>query len=397
MVSMHKSGNRPAWFGPCSVGFLVRTRAAPSAPRASRTASSDRAAAGHVHRGRPASAILASLAALDVFRAQFGIAIGTVAARRATVAAIRSGLRRRVRRAADARTGPDAADARHGRDDRRRSLAVALFGTASLAIVAATPGLVRVRRLGRIGCRRAFDGGDAFGRRSGDAFGGRRHAVRGGLRRGPRPARLATRPRVALRARRWPRERWPSGRPGRQTSIISGSAGAAAAVGGRRRFRCGAASDAGAICSAAASAAAPAATVSAGGSADSATATVPAAARRLQPALRPARRTDRARLSATSGVTSTAPASVIGASVATASAGGASEAAASATRLGIRRVAGCGFGRGQLRPPAFRQQARAPAPAAASAASPCDSRARAAPTRNPRPSSRRATSSPSSP
>ena len=43
-------------------------------------------------------------------------------------------------------------------------------------------------------------GGDTFSRRNSDAFSGCRHAVRRCMRCGPRPARLATRPRITLRA-----------------------------------------------------------------------------------------------------------------------------------------------------------------------------------------------------
>ena len=135
-------------------------------------------------------AATAALAALDVFRAQFGIAIGTVAARRTAVAAI--AMRTAAAAIVALRTSglrSDAAGARCGRDDRRRSRA--------LAIVAAPPRLRRVRRRRALGRRSS----DTFGRRSGDALGRGRHAVGGrrGLRSAARPARLAARPRLALR------------------------------------------------------------------------------------------------------------------------------------------------------------------------------------------------------
>ena len=180
---------------PCS------TRAAPSAPRAWRTASSDRAAAGHATAPH-AAAILAPFAALDVFRAQLGIAIGTVAARRAPrsprcgrpTAAAFVALRTlgliRTRRTRGT-VGAIAAAA----------LAIARSRTTSLRS-SPPPGLRCIRGCEASRCRRAFDRGGTVSRRSGDAVGGCRHAVGGGAAARPRPARLAARPRFARRARR---------------------------------------------------------------------------------------------------------------------------------------------------------------------------------------------------
>ncbi len=208
---------------------------------------------------------------------------------------------------------------------------------------------------------------------------------RGRLRRGPRPARLAARTRFAWRPRRTTlaladgraaRPRSCPARPARRLrrpALAVGSDGAAAGCDRRSTAD---------VTSGAASAARPRRLGAAH--------RLPAR-RRSRPARQPARLgAPSGAASATSGVTSTAPASVIGASVAAHRPVPARRASASpagalhSRRMRFRRRRGV---------VASRRRGTARGSGAASAASPCDSRARAAPTRNPRPSSRRATSS----
>ena len=184
-------------------------RAAPSARRAWRTANSDRAPCR--------SAVAPLAAALDVFRAQIGIAIRTVAAIR-PVAAVRPALAHRV-----GALRPLGRSGRGGRPVRSpRSAAV-----AALLPLAADGAAARLAARSGVGrSLRAAATASAGDRRP-------RLAPRPGPVARPQPAaRAARRRRPASRGGRCGRRcrRWPSGRPGRQTSISSGSAGAAASA-----------------------------------------------------------------------------------------------------------------------------------------------------------------------